>query len=369
MFWDGKCKKISARNNSCTGGKKVERWMKQKETITNLKKVSNMKATKFISACAVLVALASCSNEHELSQQSAEDTPIRIQANVGGITTRAAGNIQGSQFEANEFINVYLFEKSGGNGSTTSYGTSGLVVFKTSDASGNMSPSNPSKTLYYPTSGKPVLAYAFYPALSSAPGYDIKNDATTFSVETDQSTPAAYKKSDLMFAKQVETAKTANPISLKFAHQLTKIKVILTPGDGLENVTGATIKMLNVNKTIALTMPTDYSTATDITTGSTSENVSTTGIDFGTVDETNGNAIIIVPQTVDKGTKLFEVSYNGGKYSYTLPNGDSNNDVTFAAKTEYTYNLTLTSGGLTVKSTEITTWDNGGNTNGDATLN
>ena len=50
-----------------------------------------MKATKIISACAVLVALASYSND--LSQPTAEDTPIRIQANVGGITTRAAHNL------------------------------------------------------------------------------------------------------------------------------------------------------------------------------------------------------------------------------------------------------------------------------------
>ena len=327
-----------------------------------------MKKFQTIFACAVLAALASCSNEHELSQQSAEDTPIRIQANVGGITTKAASNIQGSQFDANEYINVYLFEKSGGTGSTTSYGTSGLVVFQTSDASGNMSPSNPSAALFYPTNGQPVLAYAFYPALSSAPGYDIKNDATTFSVETDQSTPAAYKKSDLMFAKQVETAKTANPISLTFAHQLTKIKVILQAGAGLANVTGATIKMLNVNKTIALTMPTsDYSQ--DITLSSPSDDTGTTGIQFGTDDAVNGNAIIIVPQTVAKGKKLFEVSYNGGKYSYTLPNGGGDSDVTFDSKKEYTYTLTLTSGGLTVTSTKITLWDNGGNTNGDATLN
>ena len=328
-----------------------------------------MKATKFISACAVLVALASCSNEHELSQQSAEDTPIRIQANVGGITTRAAGNIQGGQFDEGEYINVYLSEKPGGTGTPKSYGAGGLVVFETSDAIGNMSPSNPSGTLYYPTNGQPVLAYAFYPALSGESGYNIKNNATSFTVADDQSTPAAYKKSDLMFAKQVETAKRNNPIKLTFVHQLTKIKVNLTAGAGLEDVTGATIKMLNVNKTIALTMPTDYSTATDITSGSTSENVSTTGIDFGTVDETNGNAIIIVPQTVAKGTKLFEVSYNGGTYSYVLPNGESDSGVTFAAKTEYTYNLTLTSGGLTVTSTAITPWGNGGNTDGEATLN
>ena len=63
-----------------------------------------MKATKIISACAVLAALVSCSNENELSQQSAEDTAIRIQANVGGITTKAASNIQGSQFDKDEYI-------------------------------------------------------------------------------------------------------------------------------------------------------------------------------------------------------------------------------------------------------------------------
>ena len=34
-----------------------------------------MKATKIISACAVLVALASCSNDHVISQPGAEDTP------------------------------------------------------------------------------------------------------------------------------------------------------------------------------------------------------------------------------------------------------------------------------------------------------
>ena len=325
-----------------------------------------MKATKIISACAVLVALASCSNDHVISQPGAEDTPIRIQANVGGITTRAAGNIHGGQFDAGEYINVYLFEKPEGTGTTTSYGTGGLVVFKTSNANGNMSP-DPSADLFYPTNGQPVLAYAFYPALSGELGYNIKNDATSFTVADDQSTPAAYKKSDLMFAEQVETAKTANPISLTFAHQLTKIKVNLTAGAGLANVTDATIKMLNVNKKIVLTMPTpNYSQ--DISLSSPSDNAGTTGIQFGTADAVNGNAIIIVPQTVAKGTTLFEVSYNGGTYSYTLPNGESDSGVTFAAKTEYTYNLTLTSGGLTVKSTKITPWGNGGTTNGDATL-
>lgn len=325
-----------------------------------------MKATKIISACAVLVALASCSNDHVISQPGAEDTPIRIQANVGAVTTKAAANIQGTQFDQDEYINVYLFEKTGGTGTTKTYGNSGLVVFKTTDANGNMSPDTPSDALYYPTSGQPVLAYAFYPALSSETSYDIKNDATTFTVADDQSTVNAYKKSDLMFAKQEETAKNANPIKLTFVHQLTKIKVILQPGDGLTSITGATIKMLNVNKTIGLTMPTDYSTATEITLGTPSDDVGSTGIDFGTVDETNGNAIIIVPQTLNlNGQTLFEVTYNGAKYNHKLASSGS---LQFEGKKEYTYTLILTSGGLTVQSLKITNWDSVDKGTNDATL-
>ena len=57
----------------------------------------------------MLAALVSCSNENELSQQSAEDTAIRIQANVGGITTSAGSSIQGNQFDNTERVNVYIY--------------------------------------------------------------------------------------------------------------------------------------------------------------------------------------------------------------------------------------------------------------------
>lgn len=321
-----------------------------------------MKATKIISACAVLVALASCSNDHVISQPGAEDTPIRIQANVGAVTTKAASNIQGGQFDEGEYINVYLFEKSGGTGNITSYGTGGLVVFKTSNANGNMSP-DPSADLFYPTNGQPVLAYAFYPALSSESGYDIKKDATTFTVADNQSSDGAYKKSDLMFAKQVEASKSKSAIDLTFEHQLTKIKVQLLPGQGLRDVANASIKMLNVNKKIAIS---SIDPSTGLTFGTTSE-LASTGIDFGTVTSNEEKAIIIVPQKITpNGQTLFEVTYNGAKYKYNLDS--SGTEIDFAAKTEYTYTLTLTSGGLEVKSLKISPWTEQTGGSGNAEL-
>ena len=81
-----------------------------------------MKATKIISACAVLVALASCSNDHVISQPGAEDTPIRIQANVGAVTTKAAYNLLESSFGSGDAIKVYIGE----NTSNTSTSSEGL---------------------------------------------------------------------------------------------------------------------------------------------------------------------------------------------------------------------------------------------------
>ena len=74
-----------------------------------------MKATKIISACAVLVALASCSNDHVISQPGAEDmlTHMSVVSSVGSPKTKAAnaaGDVQDTQFAQDEVINVYLFE-------------------------------------------------------------------------------------------------------------------------------------------------------------------------------------------------------------------------------------------------------------------
>ena len=325
-----------------------------------------MKATKIISACAVLVALASCSNDHVISQPGAEDTPIRIQANVGAVTTKAASDIQGLQFDQDEYINVYLFEKTGGSITTeTKYGTNqdGLVLFKTTNSQGSMSPDDSSIKLSYPTSGNPVNVYALYPALSSDANYNIKKETNSFSVVENQSGTDDYKKSDLMFAKQVEATKSKSAIDLTFEHQLTKIKVQLLPGQGLQDVANASIKMLNVNKKIAIS---SIDPSTGLTFGTTSELVST-GIDFGTVTSNEEKAIIIVPQKITPtGQTLFEVTYNGAKYKYNLDS--SGTEIDFAAKTEYTYTLTLTSGGLEVKSLKISPWTEQPGGSGNAEL-
>lgn len=133
-----------------------------------------MKTTKIISACAVLVALASCSNDHELFQQSptpSDSDVINIVAASSKPVTRAAGkeDLQNMQFATGEKINVYLEENvSGGGSATTTYDMLRYAVSNTPNGTGKLlelvSTDPAQKAPHYPISGNGIDAYAFYPA-------------------------------------------------------------------------------------------------------------------------------------------------------------------------------------------------------------
>ena len=197
-----------------------------------------MKATKIISACAVLVALASCSND--LSQPTAEDTPIRIQANVGGITTRAAHNLL-SSFGSEDAINVYITENVPEDGKTSGASYSPMVY--THDGS----QFNATTTQYFPSNGNGIDVWGVYPSTVT------ESSNTDFTIESNQTSDANYKKSDLMFASKLTNQKKGNTINLSFSHQLSKIIVNLVKETGVDGVlSGAEIKLTNVVKKVAL---------------------------------------------------------------------------------------------------------------------
>lgn len=365
MFWDGKMQKISNHHNSCVGVKKVERWMKQKETIKNL---SNMKATKIISACAVLAALASCSNEHELSQQSAEDTPIRIQANVGGITTRAASDIQSQFFEAGEIIGIFLKEHlESGQQKVATY-TNPIEGTVNTTTQTNIDLATPQ---YFPANGRGVDCLAIYPK-------DVANNPNSFSVQENQSGAANYKASDLMYAYTANTAK-GNDIELTFKHLLSKIIVEVKADDSVNPsvLSDVYVDLCNTNKTIGITVD-------DIAQGyesapksvSVSGNPSTPanivmgkpGVSDSDSKKTNEVAAIIVPQTIANTNTFIQVRLNNGTENYATYNYTPSANVTFKGSKSYKYTITLKAGAIEVSNVTITDWSYAGNTNGEATL-
>ena len=317
--------------------------------------------------CALLAALASCSNDHVLYDYTKTDnTPIEIATSIGGVDvlTKAAtdvysGGENGKHFDVGTEVNVYIFEHVE-NGQTASYtyGTNGKVVY-TSDANGVL---KADPTNYFPGNGHGIDIYGIYPN-----SIEVKDGSQTFSVNTDQSDDAKYKESDLMFATKQKIEDRKAPLTLNFKHQLSKVIVKFGKGNGLNDndLDGAEVKILN-------TMP-------ECTIGSVGENgmtgINTSGnaqeIKVGTWDSStpsSGLAAIVVPQTIPEGTALIQVKLiNGATYKYTTKSGE-NQFTGFTSGNKHTFTLTLSTFGITVNA-EISGWDTGiGDDNGEATL-
>ena len=362
-----------------------------------------MKTTKIISACAVLAALASCSNDHELFHQSptpSDSDVINIVAASSKPVTRAAGteDLQDTQFDTGEKINVYL-EENGGN--TTTYEMLRYEVTNINNDGGKQLElvSTPAQDApHYPISGNGINACAFYPALGTTnAAYDVTTSSTSFSVAEDQSLIADYRKSDLMFGTNnwdtensgalitgFEGTKKPNPVKLYFKHLLSKIIVKLKPGSGLTatQLQGATVKLYNAYPTANIT-PSKTGITVNVDKNSTLPNGGyTLTTDYASsespsdLDNYAGCAGIIIPQDIATAapTKFIEIKLsqdNGsGKYVYNIADSDTNTDdskMTFASGKQYTYTITLSAGNVVVVSTQIQNWVNK-DINGEANL-
>ncbi len=344
-----------------------------------------MKATKIISACAVLVALASCSNDHVISQPGAEDTPIRIQANVGAVTTKAASNIQDQYFDANEKIGIFLREH-------LETGETSIISY-TQPLEGNVDASTANATIsiptqYYPSNGHGVDCLAIYPKQNGDPATDIKNGINTFSVKDDQSDNNNYKASDLMFAYKSNTKNSdKKPIELTFGHLLSKIivEVCVENGGSVDKgvLKDVCVDLKSVNKTIDITVS-DMSQTVGSTTPTTAGSVALTstvsnetiikmgkpGVSSSDDKKTNEVAAIIVPQTIADTKPFIQVRLNDGTsdyatYTYNVSNSSG---LTFATGKSYKYTITLKAGSISVQSVQITPWTSETGGNGTANL-
>ena len=319
-----------------------------------------MKTTKIISACAVLAALASCSNDHELFHQNAENTPIRIQANVGGITTRAASDIQGTRFDAGEKIGIFLKEHlESGQTKVTTYENPILgTVNSTTQTNIDLAPAQ-----YFPSNRRGVDCLAIYPKQFNSA--DIDKTTDSFSVEEDQSDKDNYKKSDLMYAYKADTPKE-NDIELTFKHLLSKI-IVEVKADASVNpsvLNDVYVDLCNTNKTIDITVDDieqGYQSADkSVTVGGNASAPATIvmgkpGVNALDATKTNEVAAIIVPQTKANTSAFIQVRLNNGTnyatYTYTPTTAQ-----TFAGSKSYKYTITLKAGGISITHVEITDW-------------
>ena len=145
-----------------------------------------------------------------------------------------------------------------------------------------------------------VTITAYHPYISSWANCE-------FSVNTDQSTHAGYLDSDLLWVSTTASI-TDKPVSLIFVHKLAKINVVIS---GEKDLSGTTISICGTHITTGFNPVTGLltdveGTIADITAGITTDNAYTA-------------SAIIVPQTIEKGTKFIKLTNGNKDYYYTLP--------------------------------------------------
>lgn len=320
-------------------------------------------------ACVVLAAFASCSNDHVLHDYTInEKDPIEISTSIGGVDvlTKAAtdvysGGETGKHFDNGTKVNVYIFEhiKEGQSTPSYTYGDNGKVEYK-ADANGVL---KAEPTNYFPGNGNGIDIYGIYPTSIEA-----KNDSQTFSVSNDQSDNDNYKKSDLMFAAKQTIEDRKAELKLTFTHQLSKVIVKLKKGDGLndKDLDDATITILNTKTSCTIA-----SVGESGMTGISSPEETTTPIKVGTWNSTTtplGLAAIVVPQDITADTELIKIVLkNGATYIYKTKSGE-NQFTGFSSGKQHSFELTLSTIGISVNAV-ISDWEEGtGDNSGSATL-
>lgn len=299
-----------------------------------------MKYSKFFFAAGLLALATACTNDTEDVENSAK-LPIRLSyTTLQAVDTRATASqtLNNDYIESGKEVRVSIAPVN----NPTAYEH---YVF-TTGAGGvlNIPVENPP---YYPLDGTHIGIYAGYPATSVASG--------SHTVQADQSSNDNYAASDLMIATPVNNQeKTADAVTLTFAHKMAKVKIDVTPGTAVKQINSITLK--GVKPTVTVNHVT------------------------GTVGEASGDAtdIIIAKEEATDGKKiqgaavfpaqtltgaLLEIGVtmadnSTGTATYTV---DSK---AFAANNVYTLDITV-NGPEVNASTAITSWE----ANGSVTIN
>ena len=243
---------------------------------------------------------------------------------------------------------------------TTSY-TQPLVYTAGGDGSMSTSPQP-----YYPTSGKDVNIYAYYPS-GTVTSIDADAEQVEFTVKENQSSDDDYRASDLMYGTASNPVKRIkDDVNITFKHLLSKVTVTLISNVGNPDLTGAKVELLNVQP------GTTFTPSTGTITKATGEKKTITVMDKGT--NLSGSAVV-VPQTlnqeVDGKRRFIKVTLKTGGELYSGELTDSNGYATGAiemtAGNEYKYEIKVNLTSLDITSS-ITEWVTGKPVNGFAEM-
>lgn len=312
-----------------------------------------MKATNYILFAAAAIALAACSNDGLPGDDPNAPVEIRL---TGGleVQTRTSHDLD-MMLKSGEQVHVWVDD-------------AGNVVdeelYKDRELTAGENHTLTGETMYFPQTGNAVNIYAIHGNFGEATDWSEggfwATEITHTVAQNQKSGEDGYAKSDLVYAKINNVARTKEAINLQFSHLLSKIEVVLVKGDGSPEI--AKMEILNT-KIVAKFTP-DKANGFSV---KAEDNVSEIGnpIEIDThltdaktaanTDSDEGkelNEAVIVPQLLTKDTPFIRVTTaEGGTLIYRLPE-----DKTFDPAKKYRFTVTANLTELKVVSAKITDW-------------
>lgn len=329
---------------------------------------------KILLLALVAATLTACSSDSEAPQAPvASKQPIVL--GTGMPTMRSnSQTLQATELEAGTTVGVYIYFKDETTTNTTySYGYKN-IAYTVSGTAGDLNIVTSTDQPYYPdVKTQNVDIYAFAPRATTYTGTAELNTLTAqddFSTTADQTTDANYRASDFVWGKKANVAAPSVATTkqeITMDHMLSKVNINIAAGSGVNfsSLSGAEIRLNGVKllgtvnlTTGAVTLRSGTNAASTVTLTSAT---SATGKLADTTTDCYTSSAVIIPQDIAAADDFIEVELsNGSVYKYK-----TTATTTFAAKTKYTYDITLSVAGIQLTTT-ISDWTNGGTTPGTA---
>ena len=300
---------------------------------------------KFLFVSMLVMSMQGCSKDLVITDEpnapeENESVQLRLTGNVAYMTPETRLNANG--FVNNDLFGVYTTTgKMGSNKKADP--ENAKYIYK----DGNIEAADESNTIYW-ENNKSMKIYAYYP-------YDKSNSVSdtdhTFTIPTDQSNELNYYKSDFLRAVREDVEITSSPVGMTFYHLMSKVSVTITHDSSFaDDDFNKLTKVLTINGV-------EDSGKVDISKGEVAVSSKKESLSFTTLANGNTFSAIIFPQ--NREDVKFRLKLGDDYYSSTI-------DIAYESGKEYKYTFTVTKneGALTLKSTEIEGWSDGGSIDG-----
>ena len=316
--------------------------------------VNEIKRSLVFLVCAlVAAAFSGCTNDDAVqTPQPSDGDIVQVTAHVASSElafTRGADGLNDATSKFSLLTDDNSSSKlniSVDNGS----GTYSNFSYSITGASTIAAPATPP---YFPAGVNTVHVYGWYPE---------NGGSSTFTVQANQQTDAAYCLSDVMVAQPAECTRSlvseawnVNAATLTFNHIMSKIKVVVAPTDGV-TITG--VRLLGIKPTVALNIPAGASPS--ITAGSAQGDAGTiTLLSGGSLTSSSSEADRTLCGVFPPGQSLsgnfMEIDASIGGLSSTITYTLGASSKTFSGNRQY--NITATVGAiLTDETVDVSGW-------------